>query len=110
MTELQKPLRKVIPKIHPAPPQPVFRLREKEVLAYFVASVLNGLLSGCMRRPNFKDEEFNVTSSKVEISGEKVDALCEVSAKIGFKLYQEYRKIVEREEAVNKLNHKVADS
>jgi hypothetical protein len=94
-------------QVHPPPPQPVFRLREKETLAYFVASALTGLLSGCMPRTSIKDEEFNARSSEVDIDGERIESLCETAAKIGWRMFKEYKAIVRKAEAVTQLENKI---
>jgi hypothetical protein len=93
--------------VHPPPPQPVFRLREKETLAYFVASALTGLLAGCMPETNFKDEECNCTSSEVDIDGERIESLCETAARIGWRTFKEYKALVRKAEAVKQLESKI---
>jgi hypothetical protein len=60
-----------------------------------------------MPKTNFKNEEFNCTSSEVDIDGERIESLCETAARIGWRMFKEYKGLVRKAEAVRQLESKI---
>jgi hypothetical protein len=96
----EKPVRVQVP-----PPLPYAFRDTQTAFLYLLAEVANGLLSGCQTRSRVRQYEDGYEGSIVEVD---THDLADKAEEIAIVLWNRYKRIMKKEEAVDKLN-KIAE-